>query len=416
MTPGGDELCFVSQRGNLASTGRYENLSAEARCKRLRFIGLKAAQEACAQHAWCGGIVQDAGLRCSTGMPVHKFELRLGARVPPDDIESYTMRARDPKGHCSILLNRSTELINQDPLLVQPMASARTLEELHSCGAVRRNRTIWMLGNSVMRERYFAAAQLLGSSDAATNDLNERRARCGRGTPWKDHRPGQSACWGGECHCSSFSPALGIRLVFMWQQRVFDEDLAALLINGTAVGQYIVRAHDVILLSSGLHDIADVYKRPRWAETQRSEAPRLASVLAEARAYPLRLHVAWATTRVCNAYWDMSYAQLSGFVDGSNGIIMSALASHRVPVLDIDRVDACRNGCHSDAAATADSTASESWRACTCRGYKDHVHPGSDVARWHVEQLLRHATCKGKSAGSPLVSSTHAANGCSPTA
>ena len=334
--------------------------------------------------------------------------------VQPDHTESYIMRAQDSNGRCSIVLNRSTEVIEQDPSLLQPAAGDRTLKLLRSCGAVRRNRTIWMFGNSVMRERYFAAAQLLGSSDAATKDLNERRARCGRGAPWKDHQPGQSSCDGGECHCSSFSPGLGIRLVFMWQQRIFDEDLAAVLLNGTAVGQHTVRTHDVILLSMGL-DIADVYRRPRWAKTHYTEALHLASTLAKARASPLRLHIAWATTRVCSGYWDMGYTELKSLVDGSNGIIISALASQRVPALDIERVDLCFNGCNQYHAAPSSPTAvvnaaagvpavsaSDWWRdgfmkrrACTCRGYDDHVHPGASVARWHVEQLLRHATCKG---------------------
>ena len=259
-----------------------------------------------------------------------------------------------------------------------------------------RNTTVWFVGNSVQRRRYFAAARLLNTSHGQVDDRIDEMRLCGQGGAAAGKRLGQGSCYG-PCTCGSRAPALGTELIFLWQQRVYDASLRRVFLGEEPVSGRFMRARDVVLINAGLDDIANSSCRVTWQRMQKEEAPQIAALLSEARRRLVR--VVWLTTSpVCHAAWGLSLVQLSRTVNESNGIIASALQRRErdgsdgrwregsaaaggggVPLLDVSRLDGALSGCEG-ASALAN-------QACVCkRAYSDHVHP----TMHHAQQQLPH--------------------------
>lgn len=290
-----------------------------------------------------------------------------------------------------------------DPRL-QP---ARAPPDVHGCLG---NTTVWIVGNSVQRKRYFAAAAAFNTSHANVTTLHEEKTLCGQGGAAAGKRPGQGSCFG-PCTCGSRAPMLDLDLAFLWQQRVYDAPLRGILLGAAPVRGRYVRARDVVLLNAGLDDIATgSHGRDSWSRTQQTEAHALALLLEEAERR-MGLRVLWlSTTDACDAFLGRTRSELSQAIRSSNGIIARALAARGVPMLDLTYLDAplsgcdtwggeeaaagCKSGDASQMAAAARVTLGVtlppggSKRTCACeRAYQDHVHP----TLWHAQLQLGYA-------------------------
>ena len=98
--------CWLSPESTNLASGPHA-VGLDARC-RVRHGDLSAAQQACEQMAWCGGVTQDGGLFCG-GSSRLLYELRAPNRIesPGSGIRSWLRGTRTTDGGCAPSPRRS---------------------------------------------------------------------------------------------------------------------------------------------------------------------------------------------------------------------------------------------------------------------------------------------------------------------
>ena len=292
-------------------------------------------------------------------------------------------------------------------------------------GTAGRVPTLWFIGNSVSRIHFFAALAILNTQEGYTQvGIPEQITQCGRGGEWKGRRPGQGLSCLGPCSCSDNVPKSNMSLVFVWQQQNWDPALNTILTGGRfSPNQSPVQAGDVVLLSTGLDPIYDLFKRSltkkksrgadghliqgnytyfaeRWRDTLRLHAEQLATSVAASWRSGRR--VFWRTsTPDCfptnatrNQFAPALMAGSSGravmeslgitshsewtntLLDENDAVIRTALKRRGLPVIDMRELEAAASGCREV--------------GCLCDGYVDstRLHPGPLLAGQQVARLL----------------------------
>ena len=239
-------------------------------------------------------------------------------------------------------LRNATQMVNRSSVSSLAWPS-------HSFGPWR---TLWLFGNSVARIHFFALVALLNGH--TYKGIALQIEQCGRGGAWKGRRPGQGISCLGPCHCSEAIIGGG-RIVFVWQQRLHHEtdDLIRALDGKAKTGDAIrFLPGDVVIVNTGLDDVATMgkyisgkrrtrsqapfnqssesslaYWRQRWASSLELNAPALAAAMARCRD---RFGVAtfWRTsTPVCHGesyttHWGLRAGKYVTAVDVGTGAAM----------------------------------------------------------------------------------------------
>ena len=138
-------------------------------------------------------------------------------------------------------------------------------------------RTIWFLGNSVLRGHYYYALRLF---DWNIVNKDAQKEECGVGGIAGGRRPGQGACYG-ICHCTVY-PKPSIRFVFVWQQRIIDEEICKMIVGEESFGM-VVELQDTLFLNAGADDIAVNIVGIEWNHTLIEDTSKLAGVMRKAQ-------------------------------------------------------------------------------------------------------------------------------------
>lgn len=283
------------------------------------------------------------------------------------------------------------------------------------CSRSSPNRTIWFVGNSVMRVHFFATAALLGGAGISNVSKDEQIAQCGKGGVWGGRRPGQGHSCQGPCTCSVATPRG--RVAFVWQQKVFDATLPATL--GGAHASTSIAPGDFVFLNAGLDDAVNALKlafskkgrlvrgprgepgyytgnwtyfRQRWRDELAVAATSMARTLADARRRGVRAF--WrSSTPLCQppanrvTWGGLSTAEVNAMVNHSDALASRALSAAGLAPLDMRAADVQLNGCRRH---EGNETAVV---GCRCRGYTDstRLHPGPELASRQVVTLLASA-------------------------
>lgn len=296
--------------------------------------------------------------------------------------------------------------------------------------------TLWLIGNSVSRIHFFAALALLNDGHSSNVTIPEQITQCGKGGDWKGRRPGQGTSCLGPCSCSDKVPGLDMKVVFVWQQQVWDRTLHSSLTGGQfSPNQSPIRPGDVVLLNSGMEAVSVVFKRAYggkkyigadgrvinikgnysffaaiWRQALARESEQLAESVAAAWRGGRR--VFWRTsTPDCHpstrsefvphlkpgkpaweAMTSLGFQSVSqwwnSMVRESDSTVREALTRRGLPVLDMVEVDKEANRCRERLANARNSE--EALLACRCDGFVDHTwyHPGPLLASRQVALLL----------------------------
>lgn len=300
-----------------------------------------------------------------------------------------------------------------------------------ACISNNSSPTLWFLGNSVSRIHLFAALALLSKQQASTVSVDDQITQCGRGGEWKGRRPGQGLSCLGPCSCSDVAPGSNVKVVFVWQQRAWDETLDSALSGGRFSPKTAPIAQgDIVLMSSGLDSVYSVFKKTltakkafgldgrairgnysffaeQWRTALAKDAERLAASVATAwrggrrvfwrsntlDCYPTnRTRPEFAAglrpgTPGRSMMDSLGFASLSSWMNSllaeHDNTVRVALERQGLPVLDMREIELEVNGCtaHGDDASVS---------ACRCEGYldKSKLHPDPLRASRQVAKLL----------------------------
>lgn len=148
------------------------------------------------------------------------------------------------------------------------------------------------------------------------------------------------------------------KIGFLWQQRIFDEQLRNILLGNDE--HYTIRKGDTVILNMGLDDI----HFNKGKESILNKAPNLVQAIKDASAAGRRVVFRY-TTLLCTGFrknwFGTSYDDMNQRIQDSNQLLQSYLESSGIMHMSVQE---------------------------NCTSNADHVHPNKELATRQVQQMM----------------------------